>query len=613
MNFTKRSMLLASAIVGLAIVVAQLSLKTMERTQAQRPAHYPAVHGPYMHIPHLEELSAQKIHLASIQDLLTTLETKNAGDDMQLFVGNALVKKLTSEDLLEEFWQKGTIDGVPLPLLKQIDSYGLVKHNLKKALAHLVSPYVISQKLTENPGGVRSPKFSPNGTKIAATSWDKIAHIWSLRPDGFYGNHQELRDNANKIDSVEFNTNNSKIITVSDDSITQIWSLLPNNTYGNPQILTGHTGRVNKAIFSPDESKIVIASDTTARIWTLQPDGSYGNPQILTGHTASVYSALFSPDGEKIITASRDSTVRVWTLQPDGSYGNPQILPGHAGALFSPDGTKIVTVLADSTAQIWSLQSEGSYGNPQTLTRVISANFSPDETKIVTVSSPDEVPRVWTLQSDNSYGNPQELPFVPISEVRSAVFSPDGTKIIMTSLDDVYVWSVKPDGSYYEHPRWLGGKNDAHFSPDGTKIISHCGPGTACIWLSIDLVGNTNVINKIMLLQLAYKKGRHQFKNMLYNIPYLQEIFATFSKDAQEYLNTAYKLDWTITTDNDQLKETKEKLHKLQLNTPTNPEDKIEKKKRNEEEQNESQSSEEESMESDSPTITPDVKAWGRI
>jgi len=114
----------------------------------------------------------------------------------------------------------------------------------------------------------------------------------------------EIKGHTNSVNSASFSPDGKKIATTSYDSTVRIWDA------ESGKKLQKLTGGARSAAFSPDGKKIVTASDdNTARIW----DADSGKElQKLTGGARSV---AFSPDGKKIVTAGYGTTARIWDVQ----------------------------------------------------------------------------------------------------------------------------------------------------------------------------------------------------------------------------------------------------------------------------------------------------------
>jgi WD40 repeat protein len=323
-------------------------------------------------------------------------------------------------------------------------------------------------------GWVRSAVYSPDGTHIVTTSWDKTARVW----DAMHGQQiLVLRGHLESVDSAAYSPDSARIVTASMDETARIWDAASGRQI---VVLRGHDGWVTSAAYSPDSSRIVTASsDQTARVWDAN---SGGQITVLRGHTEMVNSAAYSPDGSRIVTASHDYTARIW----DASSGRQiTILRGHEkwvwSAAYSPDGSRIVTASADNTVRVWDAVTGqqiavlGSYGNGN---GVSSAAYSPDGSRIVTTPQ-DKTVRVWDAASGRQIAALRGHE----KEVRSATYSPDGTRLVTASYDNTArIWNAVGERPIvvlngHEEPVF-----SAVYSPDGSRIVTASEDETARIW-----------------------------------------------------------------------------------------------------------------------------------
>jgi WD40 repeat protein len=339
MKFTQRTLITACVVVGIGLVGAKLSIKTMQRNPDGT-----------VHVPSLRALSTKKAERSSVQELRKIFSFPSLWNETD----QLLLKKLTSTAVLDEFRDKGTVEGEPI---NAIVTNNWASYIFKPAMSDLVYPYDSNvQVLRGHTGPILSAAFSPDGTRIVTSSWDNTARVWTQQPDGSW-TFVVLRGHTGSVNSAVFSPDGTRIVTASADHTARVWTEQPNGTWTSV-VLQGHADRVKSAAFSPDGTRIVTSSwDNTGRVWTQQPDGSW-TFVVLRGHTGSVNSAVFSPDGTRIVIASEDGTARVWTEQPGGTWTSV-VFAGHMPSVLSvafsrPDGTKFVTALADGTVCVWT-------------------------------------------------------------------------------------------------------------------------------------------------------------------------------------------------------------------------------------------------------------------
>jgi cytochrome c len=160
----------------------------------------------------------------------------------------------------------------------------------------------------------------------------------------------QLRGHGGPVRALAVSPEGARLASTSFDSTAIIWSLASGTA---ERVLRFHQGAVNAVAFLPGGRVATSGEDARIAIWP--PNG--GQPaNILEGHTAPVAALTVSPDGKMLASASWDNTVRLWSL--DG--GAPRVLEGHQqnvnGVAFTPDGQNLVSVGYDLTLRIWHLK-----------------------------------------------------------------------------------------------------------------------------------------------------------------------------------------------------------------------------------------------------------------
>ncbi len=111
---------------------------------------------------------------------------------------------------------------------------------------------------------------------------------------------------------ISWHPSGQKIAASSDDGTAMIWSI------EKPEpalVLRGHSAEVKGVAWSPSGDRLATASlDRTVRIW----DGATGAPiAVLEGHRSGVRTVAWSRDGKTIAAGGEDGVVRIFSTDWD--------------------------------------------------------------------------------------------------------------------------------------------------------------------------------------------------------------------------------------------------------------------------------------------------------
>jgi WD40 repeat protein len=276
---------------------------------------------------------------------------------------------------------------------------------------------------------VEHVSWSPDGSKLAASSDDGYTMVWDLTsgkmlysfPNSIYwysASPLAWSPDGSELTTAGadlWNINTGTLIkSISSGGQCVSWSpngnmivvggviinIAPDTVFKN---LAVPSGGVNGVGWSPDGNKIVTAnSDKTSTIW----DATSGKSlNILKGHIGTVYSVSWSPDSKKIATGSADKTIKIWNASTGMLI---RTINAHANYVqcvaWSPDGSKLASASNDGSAKIWD--TSGVLINiPTNSSWVRSVSWNPDGSRIATAGD-NNTAKIWeadpVMQSDIS-------------------------------------------------------------------------------------------------------------------------------------------------------------------------------------------------------------------
>jgi uncharacterized repeat protein (TIGR01451 family) len=394
-----------------------------------------------------------------------------------------------------------------------------------------------------------TPVWSPDGTRIAvshgATQHSGSVSGWGvdiINSDGTARVH--LNDSMEPQERVAWSPNGQKIAYTSWGQLGANADIIVMGADGsNPVNLTNNPAYDYLPTWSPDGSKIAFTSDRSGNldIFVMNTDGT--NVVNLTNFYANDYYPSWSPDGTRIafISSNRGGTfdhTEVCVMNADGSNvvnltvnQVNEIMPA-----WSPDGTRIVfnsdrngnrdlySINADGSGEvrITSSTSEDSRASWQPLGVPPLVIPTPTPTPASTPTpqpTPAPTPAPTPISSVNGriayssvMGGNQDIYLMdadgtnqtrlttdPSSDIQPA-WSPDGTKIAFVSgrFGDNQIYVMNADGSnqtrltgsirYSGAPKW---------SPDGTKIVFASGrdENSEIYVMNADGSGQVNLTN----------------------------------------------------------------------------------------------------------------------
>jgi WD40 repeat protein len=339
--------------------------------------------------------------------------------------------------------------------------------------------------LSDFSNSVRCVRFSPDGRRLATSSYEGHVQMWdaqtgqplTFHPNGIRGGELAFSPDGRRLAAVAGH------LSVHPDQEVKVW-----DSHSGKEILSlhGHVGGLRGIAYSPDGRRLASAGlDQTVKVW----DATTGQLVLtLRGHIDNIFSVAFSPDGDQIASGSLDRTVRIWDATPVEREPGPEYLTlrGHTGAVtdvaFHPtDGRTLASADTDGTIRVWDFWSGkllSSLPGPSSGTRLRLA-YSPDGRRVAVANGDRSDVKVWDIATAKEI-----CTFADRSDtVLCTAFSPDGRHVASAGFDFlVHVW----DATTAQQIQVLEGHEwpvfDVAFSPSGQQIVSGSGDCTVRVW-----------------------------------------------------------------------------------------------------------------------------------
>jgi WD40 repeat protein len=314
--------------------------------------------------------------------------------------------------------------------------------------------------------------FSPDGKRIAGTTYDSTVVVWDAQTGRLL---DTLRGHAGIVSSVAFSPDGKQLASAAEDGTVRVWDM-PRGE--NPLTLTGHTGWVECVAWSSDGTRLASASrDRTVKVWD-----AHGGPELFTfrGHTEPVYGVAFSPEGKYVASAGLDRAVKVWDARTGQVRNN---LEGHtervSAVAFAPDGSRLASAAKDRLVKVWEMPSGRllhTLGGHSDF--VWSVAFSPDGKRLASSSS-DWTVKVWEVADGREAFTLQGH----TGGVESVVFSPDGTRLASAAGDwTVKVWRAAKAVDTFPFPGHAFGSTCTGYTPAGKLLAVGAEDRIVTVW-----------------------------------------------------------------------------------------------------------------------------------
>ncbi|MEZ5400115.1 MAG: c-type cytochrome domain-containing protein [Bryobacteraceae bacterium] len=192
--------------------------------------------------------------------------------------------------------------------------------------------------------------FSPDGTMLATSSYDKLIKLWNPATGAAI---RTLKDHIDAVYAVEFTRDGKRLISGGADRSVKIWDVASGQ---RSYTLSEAADAVTTLAVDPTGHYVAAGgADQSIRIWRLG-ENSGEMTQSLMAHRDAILRIVWSPDGSTLVTTSADRTLKVFRAADLTELAPPLPQSDWAyGLAFSPDGDWLAVARMDGTSEIIDL------------------------------------------------------------------------------------------------------------------------------------------------------------------------------------------------------------------------------------------------------------------
>lgn len=224
-------------------------------------------------------------------------------------------------------------------------------------------------KFLGHPEWVSVAAISPDGSKIASGGGhdEKTIKLWEASTGRL------LRTiTMATVYSLAFSPDGAKLLAGSFNKVAELWDVAT----GQRIRAFAHSAPVWALAFSPGGSRILTGDAAERQSKVFLWDVASGKLlRTLTGHTDSIFGGVaFSPDGKFALSASYDKTLKYWNLETgqlvrsiESNGGSPGFSPDgrralHGNAIWDlASGERLVTIIKSANDQWLAITPEGFF------------------------------------------------------------------------------------------------------------------------------------------------------------------------------------------------------------------------------------------------------------
>ena len=315
---------------------------------------------------------------------------------------------------------------------------------------------------------VNSLAVSPDGRRLAMHTPNGGVCIM----DRATGEDEAVLDGLRgRLEAADFNATGTRLVTRKDDGTAMLWDAESGRLIAH---CGGDDRRCETFAFSPDGSRLAAVSRMSAEMREVFIYDTVNGRLCCSVSTIPKQEwggaiMLFTPDGGRLITSCNSNELLVWNAADGGLLSR---LPGHdaivTAAAMSPDGRLIASGAVNGNICVWNADT---YSCEQTLightAAVSSLVFRDDET--LASGSVDGTVRFWSSTAEES------LAVLPdIRGMTAAVFRPDGRQLAVAPRNHggIQIWDPRTVQRIHTLIDTSDTAKQIAYSPDGSLVAA---------------------------------------------------------------------------------------------------------------------------------------------
>lgn len=314
--------------------------------------------------------------------------------------------------------------------------------------------------------------WSPDGTRVLCGSKDRTARVFDAASGDLLG----TVEHEGWVTACAWSGDGKWLATGSEDNLVKVWDA---GTFELRATLRGHTLGIGTLAFESDGMLLSAGADMVVKRWDV---GALDAGGVRFKDSSGCYAALFTPDGERIWTCAYDGTIGAWDAKSGVLVHDVAAHPSDKSAntlSMTRDGSVVASCSYDGTVKLWDAKSGALVKALAAPGPVYHAAIAPDGALVACVGQGNPDVHVIDVATGAAV---RELDTTP-SGLNSVVFSPDGELIAASGTRGmVRVWRAA-DGELVRTCEGLSGTVGAiAFTPDSAALIAGGGDGRIVRW-----------------------------------------------------------------------------------------------------------------------------------